>query len=394
MLDDIAIVGIGLKIADCTSVQEYDWKLQKQEPLCQSLAGKRLTDLQHYMDKLHKVLPETQGEKPCYLKEIDLFDYKTFHISPKEAGYMDPNQRLMLDTVYSAFMDSAIPINEGSDTAVYIGYRENKDYLRLVETYDPDMLSFAVPGNLPAAIAGRISYTFDWKGNCMLMDAGDSSSLLALQSACNAIRSKDAKIAVAGGIDLNVLPFDKEHNGECVIAMVLKSLTDAKEAKDPLYGIIKSCASNRSSGSEATQKEKVISDCVASIKGTEKMLSLVELSGTSSLQDRETLKRILGEQLNTASDEICLDILSEDIQGLDISSGLMGVVKVLLSKVNGEDKLTSNENEDLRLLAHFGREGGNTCVMLEKTEECITPNQEQLVIKRKSALDAQRCWLN
>lgn len=394
MIDDIAIVGIGLKIADCTSIQEYDWKLQKQEPLCQSLVGKRLTDLQHYMDKLHKVLPETQGEKPCYLKEIDLFDYKTFHISPKEAVYMDPNQRLMLDTVYSAFMDSGIPINEGSNTAVYIGYRENKDYLRLVETYDPDMLSFAVPGNLPAAIAGRISYTFDWKGNCMLMDAGDSSSLLALQSACNAIRSKEAKIAVAGGIDLNVLPFDKEHNGECVIALVLKSLTDAKEAKDPIYGIIKSCVSNRSSGSEVTQKEKVISDCVVSIKGYEKMLSLVELSGTSSLQDREALKRILGDQLDTASDETCMDILTEDIQGLDISSGLMGVVKVLLFKTNGEDMLPFNEKEELRLLAHFGRDGGNTCVMLEKTEECITPNQEQLVTKRKSALNAQRCWLN
>uniref|UniRef100_UPI00289E3854 beta-ketoacyl [acyl carrier protein] synthase domain-containing protein n=1 Tax=Anaerosporobacter sp. TaxID=1872529 RepID=UPI00289E3854 len=291
MIDDIAIVGIGLKVAECTSFWDYYLKLQKKESLYQTIEGIRLTDLQDYLKKVHKSIEGIPRRRHCFLKNIDQFDYSTFHISPKEAAYMDPNQRLMLETVYSAFVDSGISINKGSNTSVFIGYSENKDYLELIKTFDPDMLSFALPGNLSAAIAGRISYTFDWKGNCMLMDSGDSSSLLALQSACDSISRKEANIAVAGGMDLHILPierkrreetFEFKEKGECVAAVVLKPLSDAIKDENPIYGIIKSCISNRSSTLESlSQKETLLTACLQSVESKVKRLNLIELSGTA-----------------------------------------------------------------------------------------------------------------
>jgi acyl transferase domain-containing protein len=404
MIDDIAIVGIGLKVAECTSFWDYYLKLQKKESLYQTIEGKRLTDLHDYLKKVHKSMKEIPRRRHCFLKNIDQFDYSTFHISPKEAAYMDPNQRLMLETVYSAFIDSGISINKGSNTSVFIGYRENKDYLELIENFDPEMLSFALPGNLSAAIAGRISYTFDWKGNCMLMDSGDSSSLLALQSACDSISRKEADIAVAGGIDLHILPFERKkreetfelkEKGECVAAVVLKPLSDAIKDKNPIFGVIKSCISNRSSTHESLfQKEKLLTACLQNIDSKVNRLNLVELSGTADTQEKEVVKRLLSKYPLNANKEPVIDTLSDDIDNLEVSSGLMGLMKALFCLDNHIDDVNQLDIKDMILLAHFGKDGGNTCAILEKSEEYIGERKELLEGKRKQTLIGSRCWIN
>lgn len=403
MIDDIAIVGIGLKVAECKSFWDYCSKLQKKEQLHQALEGKRLIDLHNYLNKIHKGMEEIPGRRHCFLKDIDQFDYSAFHISPKEAAYMDPNQRLMLETVHSAFADSGISINKGSNTSVFIGYRENKDYLKLIEAYDPDMLSFALAGNLSAAIAGRISYTFDWKGNCMLMDSGDSSSLLALQSACDSISRKEADIAVAGGIDLYILPFERKkgkeslelkEKGECVAAVVLKPLSNAIKDKDPIFGIIKSCVSNRSSTAESLfQKEALLSACLQSAKGKVNRLKLVELSGTADGKEKEMVKRLLSKYSLTVNSEPVIDILSDDICNLDISSGLMGLIRGLFCMDNYTSDCSSLDIKDMILLAHFGKDGGNSCAILEKSGKYINKTKELSGHNGKTATINNRCWI-
>ena len=57
------------------------------------------------------------------------------------------------------------------------------------------------------AAAGRVSFTFGFRGPCMAIDTACSSSLVAFHQACQAILSGDVDQAVTGGISLHMHPF-------------------------------------------------------------------------------------------------------------------------------------------------------------------------------------------
>ncbi len=55
-----------------------------------------------------------------------------------------------------------------------------------------------------AMIANRISYALGLQGASMIVDSGQSSSLVAVHLACESLRGGDSQLAIAGGIHLNV----------------------------------------------------------------------------------------------------------------------------------------------------------------------------------------------
>src|SRR5919198_3901209 len=63
-------------------------------------------------------------------------------------------------------------------------------------------------GGLSNTIAGRICNYFDLGGGGYTVDGACSSSLLSVAHACRALTGGDADIAVAGGVDLSVDPFE------------------------------------------------------------------------------------------------------------------------------------------------------------------------------------------
>jgi enediyne polyketide synthase len=63
-------------------------------------------------------------------------------------------------------------------------------------------------GGLANTIAGRICNHFDFKGGGYTIDGACASSLLAVIDACSALVSGDADIALAGGVDLSIDPFE------------------------------------------------------------------------------------------------------------------------------------------------------------------------------------------
>jgi enediyne polyketide synthase len=63
-------------------------------------------------------------------------------------------------------------------------------------------------GNLSNTIAGRICNHFDLKGGGYVVDGACASSLLAVTSACAALVSGDLTVALAGGVDLSIDPFE------------------------------------------------------------------------------------------------------------------------------------------------------------------------------------------
>lgn len=66
----------------------------------------------------------------------------------------------------------------------------------------------SLAGNLSNTIAGRICNYFDLKGGGYTIDGACSSSLLAIAQACSALVAGDLEIAIAGGVDLSIDPFE------------------------------------------------------------------------------------------------------------------------------------------------------------------------------------------
>src|SRR5439155_25922467 len=63
-------------------------------------------------------------------------------------------------------------------------------------------------GGLANTIAGRICNTFDLKGGGYTVDAACAASLLAVTTACASLVSGDLDVALAGGVDLSLDPFE------------------------------------------------------------------------------------------------------------------------------------------------------------------------------------------
>ena len=63
-------------------------------------------------------------------------------------------------------------------------------------------------GGLSNTIAGRICNQFDLHGGGYTLDGACASSLLAVANACSALRAGDLDVALAGGVDLSLDPFE------------------------------------------------------------------------------------------------------------------------------------------------------------------------------------------
>ncbi len=143
-----------------------------------------------------------------YLADIASFDNEFFGLSPVEAANMDPQQRILLQLTWEALEDAHIPANalRGSRTGVFIG-TTNNDYGMLIAADPTAAHPYALTGNSTAVIANRISSAFDFRGPSVAMDTACSSSLVAVHDAVAALRTGEATVAVAGGVNILANPF-------------------------------------------------------------------------------------------------------------------------------------------------------------------------------------------
>lgn len=197
------------------------------------------------------------------------FDAEFFGINPVEARAMDPQQRMLLETVYEAVEAAGMTLEglRGSDTAVYAGVMCGDYEALLLRDIDAVPTYFAT-GTSRAVLSNRISYFFDWQGASVTTDTACSSSLVAVHNAVQVLRAGDSRMAVACGSNLILGPemfviesklkmlspdgrgrmWDKDANGyargEGVAALVLKTLSAALADGDHIECIIRETGLN------------------------------------------------------------------------------------------------------------------------------------------------------
>jgi acyl transferase domain-containing protein len=262
---EIAIIGSGCRFPGNATSPSKLWELLR-EPKVVASEVPALKGYYHKNGQYHG----HANVKEAYLLEEGAhrhFDAAFFAIKPAEANVLDPQSRLLLETVYEALEDSGQTIDNlrGSDTAVYAGQMVN-DYELLMYRDHENLGAYHATGTSRTMLSNRVSYFFDWHGPSMTIDTACSSSLVALDQAVQQLRAGHSRVAVVAGsnliydsgtfiaeTNLQMLSpegrsrmWDAEANGyargEGVTAIVLKTRENAEADGDHIDCIIRETA--------------------------------------------------------------------------------------------------------------------------------------------------------
>src|SRR5688500_10707461 len=243
----IAIVGMACRYPDARSPDEL-WE--------NALAGRRAfrripaerLNLNDYLSSDRETPDHTYSTEGAFIEGYE-FDRTRFRVPGGTYPATDPAHWLALDVAANALEDAGFPEGEGLPrevTGVFIGntltgefsrantmrlrwpyvrrvvrkiLEENewsgqrqRELLRQMENLYkqpfPPVGAETLAGGLSNTIAGRICNHFDLKGGGYTIDGACSSSLLAIANACSSLVAEDIDVALAGGVDLSLDPFE------------------------------------------------------------------------------------------------------------------------------------------------------------------------------------------
>lgn len=363
---DIAIIGISLKLPLADTLDQFAHNLKTGQDCVRPIPSLRKQDTESYFRQMGIEPEDLEYGEAAYLDEIDKFDYSFFKLSPREASLLDPNQRLFLQTAWHAIEDAGYGGGklEGSRTGVYVGYGSDSDYLKLIRQVEPEAVSMSMAGNVRPIIASRLSYLMDLRGPSFIVDSTCSSSLVAVHLACQALRSGECDAAIVGGIQLHLIPIreyevgiesstsrartfddraDGTGTGEGVVAMMLKPLEQAIESRDHIYAVIKSSALNQDGGSvgitapNAEAQEAVLADAWKKAGIDPETIGYIETHGTATKLGDPIEVEGLNRAFRRFTDkkQFCaIGALKSSVGHLDNAAGIAGLLKAVLSLKN------------------------------------------------------------
>jgi len=365
--DDIAIIGMSVRLPKANNVEEYWHNLVDGVNAMDKASIQRYSVWKEfYPEKFSDPDHEDKLDVMGFLDEIDKFDTNIFKVSGKEAKYMDPVHRKFLEVAYEAIEDSGIGEANirGTNTGVFVGYDTPKmsAYGNILE---PDQLSLT--GLYNSLLSGRFSYLFDLHGKNMVIDTACSSGLIALHEACEALNRKTCDMALVGGVFLRdnifndiddpmniilsnkkkIKTFDDEATGtmlgEGAGAILLKPLKKALQDKDNIHCIIKGSAVNSdgaSNGITAPNSEaqvKVIEQAWKNAKVDPETIAFIEAHGTGTLLgdpiEIKAITKAFGKY--TDKKQFCgIGSTKSNIGHTVSASGIAAVVKMAMALKN------------------------------------------------------------
>jgi polyketide synthase PksJ len=369
--ESIAIIGISGQFSKAKNVDEY-WTNLKEGKDCIQEVPKERWDWQKYYDEDKE--KSLEGKSYCkwggFIENVDKFDPLFFNISPKEAEVMDPQERFLVNNAWWALEDSGYTRenlhnealrSNSNDVGVFVGVTSNTYALNGPEEWRKENYTF--PESFPWSIANRISYLFNFNGPSLAIDTACSSSLYAVHLACESLRRKECKMAIAGGVNLYLHPskyikmcqihmlsskgkcftFGSEADGfvpgEGVGTLILKPLNDAIRDKDNIYAVIKGSAINHDGKTNGytvpnpNAQESLIKQALSMAKCDARSISYVEAHGTGTILGDPIEITGLTKAYKAYSDDrnyCAIGSVKSNIGHLEGAAGIAGLIKIIL----------------------------------------------------------------
>ncbi|MYY10692.1 SDR family NAD(P)-dependent oxidoreductase [Streptomyces sp. SID4919] len=303
------------------------------------------------------------GARGGFLDQVDRFDPAFFGMTPQEADTTDPQQRLVLEVGWEALENAGVRPDGVGRIGAFVGAMWD-EYASLVRAADPDDLTrHTVTGVHRGAIANRLSHALGASGPSLVVDTGQSSSLVAVHLACASLRVGECELAVAAGVNLLLGPensrmlaewgglspdgvcrtFDARADGfvrgEGAAALLLKPLSAAVADGDTVLAVILGSAVNHGTGGtlatpDADAQRAVLSRARQAAGVTPGDIQYVELHGTGTPVGDPVEAAALGAELGgprAADDPVVVGSVKTNIGHLEAAAGAAGLIKTVLA---------------------------------------------------------------
>ena len=159
---------------------------------------------QRYDPTFVRVLGAVSVRQGAFLppSRAECFDAEIMHMSSTEAYHLDPQHRLLLESVLRCLQAPEIfSVIQRDRTGVFVGCMYN-EMPQLQQIYDIDAGTHAGTGSGAAFMCGRVSYVNALSGPCIATDTACSSSLVAAHLARRATGIGEAAAGVVAGVNL------------------------------------------------------------------------------------------------------------------------------------------------------------------------------------------------
>ncbi|WP_024801271.1 polyketide synthase Pks13 [Nocardia sp. BMG51109] len=276
---DIAIVGLSTRLPGAGETPESTWEflIGKGDGIRELPEG-RWSEFAAEPQMAEAIEKATTLGGYLDQSVVKGFDAEFFAMSPIEVERVDPQQRLMMELTWEALEHARIPASDlkGQPVGVFIGSSGN-DFMFLaamaagapVDANTPaTAAAYGIMGSVSSIIPNRVSYFYDFRGPSVSVDSACSSTLVAVHEAVQALRSGDADVALAGGVNMLLAPFatlgfdgggalakdghikafssdaDGMIRSEGGGLVVLKRLADAERDGDRILAVVKGSAVN------------------------------------------------------------------------------------------------------------------------------------------------------
>ncbi|WP_025676549.1 non-ribosomal peptide synthetase, partial [Paenibacillus polymyxa] len=388
--DSIAIIGISSLFPGAKNHVEFWSNLRAGVESVRYFSEDELAQL-----GLEREIVEHPNYVPgqCTIEGKEYFDPEFFNLSQKNAEFMDPQMKLLLQHAWKAVEDAGYVSKEIPETSVYMSASSSfyQSFIPNLASQSPNILRnadeyvtwiLAQGGTIPTMISHKLGF----KGPSLFVHSNCSSSLVGLRLASQSLLSGEAKYALVGAStifpfnslgyvyqpglnfssDGHIRAFDDSADGmiggEGVGVVLLKKTLDAVRDGDHIYTILRGVGVNNDGTDKlgfyapsVKGQSEVIQKTIESTGIHPETISYIETHGTGTKLGDPVEFAALNDTFRqyTAKKQFCgIGSVKTNIGHLDTAAGLAGCIKVALSLYHNEIPPTLNydtPNTDIHL---------------------------------------------
>ncbi len=423
--DDIAVIGMACKFPGANSIEEF-WE--------NILSGKESITQFKDEELLNSGISPEELANPNYVKAkgflegIEYFDSEFFDYAYQEANMMDPQIRLMHETVWKLLEHAGYdPSMYKGLIGLFAGSGSNMPWMSRFLSQQMDNVNVfeAMTLNEKDFLTSRISYKLDLKGPSFNIQTACSTSLVAIHQAIQSLLGGESDMAIAGGVSISYprkegylwhegmifskdghcKPFADDSSGTVsgngIGLVLLKPLSAAKKDGDKIYSVVKGSSINNDGSDKVGYtapsikgQSKVIQSALQASRVSPEEIDYIEAHGTGTNIGDPIEIEALKKAWNTDEKGYCaIGSVKANVGHLDAASGVAGFIKTVLSLyhrvippqinfehpnprinfenspfyVNTEPEYKTNLDQTLKAgVSSFGIGGTNAHVVLEQ----------------------------
>lgn len=304
------------------------------------------------------------------LDDIDMFDPAPFAMTAGETIETDPQHRLLLEVALGALEDGSCDPARDGPVGAYVGVGFPTylidglgDRLRP----RPDAIRYGISlGNDKDFAATRLAYKLNLTGPAIASASACSTGLVNVDQAVSALRSRQCRVALAGGAALGISPaggyyfiqggigsrsgvcrpFDAKADGVVggsgAAIVLLKRLGDAIADKDTIHAVIKGIGTNNDGAAKAAFSAPSVDGQAGAIQMALEdaridpaTIRFVEGHGTATALgdpiEIAALNKAYAQSNTPPSRPVWLGSVKGNLGHLDSAAGVVGLIKAILA---------------------------------------------------------------